>query len=97
MNLGTFLCLARLGCELLYGLRQAAAMECIDRVDRTAIAECTAKLSQLWDVASYSFAEYINCHSFISSIGPFSRLIWLFLVIRYDGAPCELKNTLAQF
>ena len=50
--------------EFLYSLRQAAAMECIDQVDRIAIAECAAKLSKLWDEAPYRFAEYINCHSF---------------------------------
>ena len=42
--------------EFLYALRQAVAMECIDRVDRIAIAECAAKLSELWDEAPYRFA-----------------------------------------
>ncbi|XP_020265965.1 TORTIFOLIA1-like protein 2 isoform X2 [Asparagus officinalis] len=37
--------------EFLYALQQAACLDSIDQVDRTAITKCAAKLSQLWGEA----------------------------------------------
>lgn len=82
--------------EFLYALQEAAAVECIDRADRIAFADCASKLSQLWGAVPSRYSHNTLMVAVLTSW----TLNWLVLHCLFGknyGAPHNQDTKMSKF